>query len=79
MRYKVTRASNEKLKPLVKNRGYLPTVALIVHSLRRRGGGEAFSRNIVNQLQVPTVGTKVGTTCLLPITRTVCEASSLVL
>ena len=37
------------------------------------------SSNIVNQLQAPTVGTKVGTICLLPITRTVYEASSLVL
>ena len=35
--------------------------------------------NIVNQLQVSTVGTKVGTICLLPITRTVYEASSRVL
>ena len=34
--------------------------------------------NIVNQLQVPTVGTEVGTICLLPITRSVYKASSLV-
>ena len=38
-----------------------------------------YRSNKVNQLQVPTVGTKVGTICLLPITRTVYEASLLVL
>ena len=38
-----------------------------------------YRSNIVNQLQVPTVGTKVETTCLLPISRTAYEASSLVL
>ena len=38
-----------------------------------------YRSNIANQLQVPTAGTKVGTICLLPITRAVYEASSLVL
>ena len=40
---------------------------------------EEYRSNIVNQLRVPTVGTKIGTICLVPTTRTVYEASSLML
>ena len=38
-----------------------------------------YRSNIVNQLEVRTAGTKVGTICLLPINRNFYEASSLVL